>query len=289
MLKKSLLFIYSTAILLPIYSVPDITIILYITVVNLKFHSWNVNGLRAVLKKDALAYLDSEQPDIFCIQETRASPEQIDPILPQYPHQYWNSAEKKGYAGTAVFSKIEPLNVIYDMNIPEHDAEGRLITLEFPEYYLVNVYTPNSGAGLVRLDYRMSWDRDFLKFIKELEQSKPVIFCGDLNVAHKEIDLANPESNHQNAGFTDEEREGFTQFLTSDFIDSFRKFNQEGGNYTWWSFRTRAREKNIGWRIDYFCLSEMLRPILKEAFILPSILGSDHCPIGIILESLSQR
>lgn len=268
-----------------VHSVHNTHALFYIISMKIKLHSWNVNGLRATLRKDALVYLDSEQPDIFCIQETKAGPEQIDPILPQYPYQYWNSAEKKGYSGTAVFSKIEPDKVSYDMGIPVHDSEGRVITLEFPKYYLINVYTPNSGTGLVRLDYRMTWDRDFSNYLMKLEQKKPIIFCGDLNVAHKEIDLANPGSNHQNAGFTDEEREGFSTILASGFIDSFREFNREGGHYTWWSMRTRGRERNIGWRIDYFCLSGVLRPVLKHAFILPGIMGSDHCPVGLSIEA----
>ena len=253
---------------------------IYIT---MKLISWNVNGLRAVLKKGGLDFLDREKPDIICIQETRARLEQIEPILSQYPHQFWNSAVKPGYAGTTVFSRPKPLSIRYDMEIKEYDQEGRLITLEYPSYYLVNVYTPNAKRDLSRLEYRMSWDRAFLNFLNNLEERKPVIFCGDLNVAHKEIDLANPGTNHHNAGFTDEEREGFTRLVESGFIDSFREFHKEGGHYTWWSLITRARDQNIGWRIDYFCLSKGLRPILNDAYILSGVMGSDHCPIGIII------
>ncbi len=247
----------------------------------MKIISWNVNGLRALIRKDALRAVIAEDPDIFCIQETKASPEQIDPILSQYPWQYWNSARKKGYSGTVVFSKFEPLSVEYGMGINEHDQEGRIITLEFPDYFLVNVYTPNAQRELVRLEYRMKWDEDFLKYLKKKERTKQVIFCGDLNVAFKDIDLARPESNHKNAGFTDEERRGFGRILEAGFIDSFRIFNPYGNNYTWWSYIFKAREKNIGWRIDYTCLSESLKPALEEAFILSSIMGSDHCPVGI--------
>ncbi|MBA7623514.1 Exodeoxyribonuclease [subsurface metagenome] len=261
--------------------------ILYTPVMSPKLISWNVNGLRAVLKKDALGFIDREKPDVFCIQETRASPEQIDPILTGYPHQYWNSAEKRGYAGTAAFTRTEPVTVSYDMGAEVNDREGRIITLEYPGYYLVNIYTPNAKRDLSRLEYRIEWDKAFLVYLKKLERKKPVIFCGDLNVAHKEIDLANPESNHHNAGFTNEERQGFSNLIAAEFIDSFREFNQEGGHYTWWSLPTRARERNIGWRIDYFCLSKALRPMLKHAFILSDIMGADHCPIGIILKDKS--
>lgn len=252
---------------------------------DIKLFSWNVNGIRAALKKNGFDFTGREKPDILCLQETKASPEQIDSFLPDYSYQYWSSAEKKGYAGTAVFSRIEPLAVNYGMGIEEHDGEGRLISLELPSFFLVNVYTPNAKRGLVRLDYRMRWDRDFLIFLKKLEESKPVVFCGDLNVAHQEIDLANPESNRRNAGFTDEEREGFSCLLKEGFIDSFREFNREGGHYTWWSMRTNARERNIGWRIDYICLSKSLRPRLKDAFIRSELMGSDHCPIGIIFSA----
>lgn len=250
---------------------------------NMKLISWNVNGIRAVLGKGFLDYVNAEDPDILCLQETRAHPDQVDMSLKQYPHHFWNSAEKKGYSGTAIFSKTEPLGVFYEMGKKDHTGEGRIITVEYKEYYLVNVYTPNAQQGLARLDYRMEWDRDFLLFLKNLEKNKPVVFCGDLNVAHKEIDLKNPKVNRNNAGFTDQEREGFSNYVNYGFIDTFREFNQEPGQYTWWSYRFNARKKNIGWRIDYFCISASLRPSLQDAFIRPEVLGSDHCPVGIIL------
>ena len=196
--------------------------------------------------------MNEYKPDIICIQETKAHKEQVELSLPNYPYQFWNSAVKKGYSSTAIFSKIEPLNVKYDIGIEEHDQEGRVITLEFDNYYLVTVYTPNSKRELLRLEYRQVWDKEFLKFIKNLEQHKPVIFCGDLNVAHKEIDLKNPKTNRFNPGFTDEERSGFSSIVNSDFIDTFREFNKDGGHYTWWSYMFQARAKDIGWRIDYF-------------------------------------
>jgi len=248
----------------------------------MKFISWNVNGIRAVIKKGFYDFMKQENPDIICIQETKARKEQVDLELLNYPYQYWNSAEKKGYSGTAIFSKVEPLEVYYDMNIKKHDNEGRVITLEFKNYYLVTVYTPNSKRELLRLDYRKNeWDIDFLKFVKDLEKKKPVIFCGDLNVAHKEIDLKNPSTNHRNAGFTDEEREGFSNIIDAGFIDTFREFFQEGEYYTWWSYMFQARQRNIGWRIDYFCISSILKDNLKDAFILEKVMGSDHAPIGI--------
>ena len=249
----------------------------------MKIISWNVNGLRAVLKKDALKFIDTETPDILCIQETKLQAGQIDTILPRYPHQYWNYALKKGYSGTAVFSKEKPLDALYGMGNPKYDGEGRIITLEYPAFFLVNVYTPNTQRELARLDFRMKWDRAFLRYLGNLKEAKPVVFCGDLNVAHKEIDLARPNTNHNNAGFTDQERAGFSRILASGFLDSFRQFHGEGGNYTWWSYIFKAREKNIGWRIDYFGISELLRPNLEDAFILKEIMGSDHCPVGITL------
>jgi len=249
--------------------------------------SWNVNGIRAVLKKGFLEYLDREDPEILCLQETRADPDQVDLSLRRYPHHYWNSAEKKGYAGTAIFSKLAPINVTYDMDGNGNSGEGRIITLEFQKFHVVNVYTPNAQHGLTRLDYRMQWDRDFLQHLKKLEKKKPVIFCGDLNVAHKEIDLKNPAANRNNPGFTDQEREGFSNYLKKGFIDSFREFNQEPGHYTWWSYRFNARVKNIGWRIDYFCVSASLRKKLKDAFIRNEVMGSDHFPVGIIFEQTS--
>ena len=223
--------------------------------------------------------MNEYKPDIICIQETKAHKEQVELSLPNYPYQFWNSAVKKGYSSTAIFSKIEPLNVKYDIGIEEHDQEGRVITLEFDNYYLVTVYTPNSKRELLRLEYRQVWDKEFLKFIKNLEQHKPVIFCGDLNVAHKEIDLKNPKTNRFNPGFTDEERSGFSNIVNSDFIDTFREFNKDGGHYTWWSYMFQARAKDIGWRIDYFCISKVLKENLKDSYILKDVLGSDHAPI----------
>lgn len=245
----------------------------------MKFISWNVNGIRAVIKKGFYDFMDEYNPDIICIQETKAHKEQVDLKLPNYPYQYWNSAVKKGYSSTAIFSKKEPLNIINDMGIEEHDQEGRIITLEFEKYYLVTVYTPNSKRELLRLDYRKIWDKDFLAYMKKLEKVKPVIFCGDLNVAHTEIDLKNPKTNHFNPGFTDEERSGFTNIVNNGFIDTFREFNKEGGHYTWWSYMFQARVKDIGWRIDYFCISESLKSKLKDSYILKDVMGSDHAPI----------
>ena len=245
----------------------------------MKFISWNVNGIRAVLKKGFYDFMNEYKPDIICIQETKAHKEQVELSLPNYPYQFWNSAVKKGYSSTAIFSKIEPLNVKYDIGIEEHDQEGRVITLEFDNYYLVTVYTPNSKRELLRLEYRQVWDKEFLKFIKNLEQHKPVIFCGDLNVAHTEIDLKNPKTNRFNPGFTDEERSGFSNIVNSDFIDTFREFNKDGGHYTWWSYMFQARAKDIGWRIDYFCISKVLKENLKDSYILKDVLGSDHAPI----------
>ena len=245
----------------------------------MKFISWNVNGIRAVIKKGFYDFMDEYNPDIICIQETKAHKEQVDLKLPNYPYQYWNSAVKKGYSSTAIFSKKEPLNIINDMGIEEHDQEGRIITLEFEKYYLVTVYTPNSKRELLRLDYRKIWDKDFLAYIKELEKVKPVIFCGDLNVAHTDIDLKNPKTNHFNPGFTDEERKGFTNIVNNGFIDTFREFHKEGGHYTWWSYMFQARAKDIGWRIDYFCISESLKSKLKDSYILKDVMGSDHAPI----------
>ncbi len=245
----------------------------------MKFISWNVNGIRAVIKKGFYDFINEYNPDIICIQETKAHKEQVDLMLPDYPYQYWNSAVKKGYSSTAIFSKKEPLNIINDMGIEEHDQEGRIITLEFKEYYLVTVYTPNSKRELLRLDYRKIWDKDFLTYMKKLEKIKPVIFCGDLNVAHTEIDLKNPKTNHSNPGFTDEERGGFTNIVNNGFLDTFREFNKEGGHYTWWSYMFQARTKDIGWRIDYFCISQSLRSKLKDSYILKDVMGSDHAPI----------
>ena len=221
----------------------------------MKIISWNVNGIRAVIKKGFYDFIKEYHPDIICIQETKAHKEQVNLELLDYPFKYWNSAVKKGYSSTAIFSKIKPLDFKNDLGIKEHDNEGRVITLEFEKYYLVTVYTPNSKRELLRLDYRKIWDKDFLAFVKDLEKNKPVIFCGDLNVAHTEIDLKNPKTNHFNPGFTDEERLGFTNIIKAGFIDTFREFTEEGGHYTWWSYMFQARIKDIGWRIDYFCIS----------------------------------
>tara|TARA_Y100001970_G_scaffold138569_1_gene170476 strand:+ start:1102 stop:1857 length:756 start_codon:yes stop_codon:yes gene_type:complete len=249
----------------------------------MKFISWNVNGLRAVIKKGFYDFADQHQPDVLCLQEIKANKEQVDLEFEKYPYQYWNSAIKKGYSGTAIFSKIKPINEIYGIGIEEHDQEGRVISLEFEKYFLVTVYTPNSKRELLRLDYRQKWDADFLSFVKDLEQKKPVIFCGDLNVAHKEIDLKNPKTNRRNPGFTDEERSSFDNIIDAGFIDTFREFNSEGGHYTWWSYMFQARKKDIGWRIDYFCISEILKPKLKDAYILKDVLGSDHAPVAMEL------
>ena len=245
----------------------------------MKFISWNVNGIRAVIKKGFYDFVEHYNPDILCLQEIKANKEQVDLKLDSYPYQYWNSAEKKGYSGTSIFSKIKPINEMYGIGIEEHDQEGRVITLEFEDYYLVTVYTPNSKRELLRLEYRQRWDSDFLKFVKSLESKKPVIFCGDLNVAHKEIDLKNPKTNHRNPGFTDEERSSFDNIVNAGFIDTFREFNNDGGHYTWWSYMFQARQKDIGWRIDYFCISESLKSYLKDAYILKDVLGSDHAPV----------
>jgi len=246
----------------------------------MKIISWNVNGIRSILSKGFIDFVTQYNPDIICLQETKASPEQVELDLPEYPHKYWNSAQKKGYSGTAIFCKRQPLRTANDMDISKHDNEGRVITVELDKFFLVNVYTPNSQRMLERLSYRENeWDVDFLKFVKSLEKEKPVIFCGDLNVAHKEIDLARPASNRKNAGFTDQERKGFDNIINAGFIDTFREFHKEGGYYSWWSYMAQAREKNIGWRIDYFCISSSLRSQLVNSYILPDVMGSDHAPI----------
>ena len=249
----------------------------------MKIISWNVNGLRAVLRKNFLAYLAEENPDILCLQETKCTPDQVEQLWPTHYTTYWNTAEKKGYSGTALFTKTRPLNVTCGIAHADHDREGRVLTAEFPDFYLVNVYVPNSKRELTRLAYRQQWDRDFLAYLKNLERTKPVIACGDLNVAHTEIDLANPKANMKNHGFTPEERAGFSAHLAAGFIDTFREFEPAGGHYTWWSPLSGARARNIGWRIDYFLLSAQLRPRLQQAFIRPAVLGSDHCPVGIKL------
>lgn len=250
----------------------------------MKLISWNVNGLRACVGKNFMEDFQKLDADIFCLQETKLQEGQIDLALPGY-HQYWNYAEKKGYSGTAVFTKQEPLCVTYGIGIEEHDHEGRVITLEFSDFYLVTVYTPNSQDGLKRLDYRMQWEDDFLAYIKGLDAKKPVIYCGDLNVAHQEIDLKNPKTNRKNAGFTDEERAKMTTVLSSGFVDTFRYFHPDAeGIYSWWSYRFRARDKNAGWRIDYFIVSERLKERLLGASIHTGIFGSDHCPVELELK-----
>ncbi len=247
----------------------------------MKLISWNVNGLRACVTKGFLDFFKEIYADIFCIQESKLQEGQIDLKLDGY-YQYWNYAVKKGYSGTAIFTKKEPISVSYGMGIEEHDQEGRVITLEYPEFYMVTVYTPNAQNELARLDYRMEWEDAFLLYLKGLELKKPVIFCGDLNVAHKEIDLKNPKSNRQNAGFTDEERGKFTKLLEAGFVDTFRCFYPDVEQvYSWWSYRFKAREKNAGWRIDYFCVSDCLRDKLQDAKIHTQILGSDHCPVEL--------
>ncbi|MBE5786397.1 MAG: exodeoxyribonuclease III [Clostridiales bacterium] len=250
----------------------------------MKLISWNVNGLRAVMGKGFSDIFQNLDADIFCLQETKLQEGQIEMDLPGY-HQYWNYAEKKGYSGTAIFTKEAPLSVRYGMGVEEHDHEGRVITLEFPNFYMITVYTPNAQRELTRLDYRMQWEDAFLSYLKELEQHKPVVFCGDLNVAHREIDLKNPKSNVNNAGFTKEERGKMDQLLSNGFIDTFRFFHpEEEGAYTWWSYMFKAREKNVGWRIDYFIVSEALRERLESACIHPEVMGSDHCPVELILK-----
>lgn len=249
----------------------------------MKFISWNVNGLRACVGKGFTEFVLAQDADLFCVQETKLQEGQITLDLPGY-HQYWNYAQKKGYSGTAVFSKADPLSVSYGIGMEEHDHEGRVITLEFPDYYFITVYTPNSQNELARLDYRMQWEDDFLAYLKRLEEKKPVVFCGDLNVAHKEIDLKNPKTNRRNAGFTDEERAKFTALTEAGFIDTFRYFYPDlEGAYSWWSYRFSARAKNAGWRIDYFLVSQCLREKLQDAVIYKDIMGSDHCPVGLLI------
>ncbi len=251
----------------------------------MKILSWNVNGIRSVLKKGFLNLIEDQHPDILCLQETKAEQKLVDLNLPEF-HPYWNSATNRpGYSGTALFAKRKPIDVTYGMGIEKHDAEGRVITAEFEKFFMVNVYTPNSKRDLSRLPYRQKeWDVDFLSHLKKLEKTKPVIFCGDLNVVHKEIDLTNPATNHKNHGFTDEERAGFANLVKAGFLDTFREFTDEGGHYTWWSQMNHCRARNIGWRIDYVLISKSLRSNLKDAFILPKVLGSDHCPVGIVID-----
>ena len=250
----------------------------------MKLISWNGNGLRACLGKGFLTFFQQADADLFCIQETKMQPGQAQLELPGY-RQYWNSAVKKGYSGTAVFSKVEPLSVQYGIGMAEHDQEGRVIALELPGFWLVNTYTPNSQKELARLDYRMQWEQDFQAWLRELDAQKPVILCGDLNVAHQEIDLKNPKTNRQNAGFTDQERQRMTQLLQSGFTDSFRYLYPDAtGAYSWWSYMFHAREKNAGWRIDYFIVSDRLRGQIEDSKILSEVLGSDHCPVELDLK-----
>jgi len=250
----------------------------------MKLLSWNVNGIRAAVKYGFVDFLKKQNPDILCLQETKATPEEADLKLLLYG-QYWNTAQKKGYSGTAILSKQKPLKVILGIGIKKHDTEGRVVTLEFKDFFVVNVYVPNSKRELERLPYRQKeWDVDFLKYLKKLEKKKPVVFCGDMNVAHKEIDLSNPKQNEKNHGFTPQERKGFDNIVKAGFIDTFREFETNGGHYTWWSRFNNCRQRNIGWRIDYFCMSKKLRLRLKKAYILKGVMGSDHCPIGIELK-----
>jgi exodeoxyribonuclease-3 len=250
----------------------------------MKLISWNVNGLRSVLRKNFLEYLDVEAPEILCLQETKATLDDVEQLWPNTYTTYWNPAQKKGYSGTTIFTRERPLKVTNGIGIAEHDNEGRVITAEFGDFFLVNVYVPNSKRELTRLPYRQQWDKDFLKYLKRLEKKKPVIVCGDLNVAHTEIDLANPKANVKNHGFTPEERAGFTSFVESGFVDTFREFERGGGHYTWWSPMGGARSRNVGWRLDYFLISAALRQNLKRAFIQKEVMGSDHCPVGIQLK-----
>ena len=251
---------------------------------HIKLISWNVNGLRACMQKGFMDFFREADADIFCLQETKMQAGQLDLELPGY-HQYWNYAEKKGYSGTALFTKKEPLKVTYGIGVEEHDHEGRVITAEYEKYFVITVYVPNSQRELTRLDYRMQWEEAFLNYLKKLEENKPVIYCGDLNVAHQEIDLKNPKTNHHNAGFTDEERKCFGKVLENGFVDTFRHFYPDLKDaYSWWSYMGQARSKNVGWRIDYFVTSESLRDRLEDAKIHSSVMGSDHCPVELDLK-----
>ena len=248
----------------------------------MKLISWNVNGIRACLNKGFDEFFKSVNADVFCIQETKCRPEQVEWLEYEGYMSYWNSAEKKGYSGTAVFTKIKPIAVTYGIGVEEHDHEGRVITMEYEDFYLVNVYTPNSKRELERLDYRQVWEDAMREYLLKLDKKKPVIMCGDLNVAHNEIDLANPKTNTQNAGFTIEERTKMTELLNAGFTDSYRYlYPEKEGKYTWWSYMRKSREKNIGWRIDYFIVSDRIKEKIKEASIYDDVLGSDHCPIGL--------
>ena len=249
-----------------------------------KLVSWNVNGLRSVLRKDFLSFVETEQPDVLCLQETRCPEDVFEPLLFPGYHLFWNIAERKGYSGTAIFTKRRPSSVAAGIGMAAHDQEGRVLTAEFERFFLVNVYTPNSRHDLSRLPYRQTWDQVFLAHLRRLETRKPVVFCGDLNVAHTPLDLARPKQSVGAHGFTAEERGGFDAFLAAGFRDTFREFETGGGHYTWWSTATGARERNVGWRIDYFLISGALRPHLKSAFIRSAVNGSDHCPVGIELD-----
>jgi exodeoxyribonuclease III len=251
----------------------------------MKLISWNVNGVRASAKKGLLEFMQSAKADVICLQETKATPEDLTHLAwPRGYEVFWNSAEKKGYSGTALFTRVKPKKLALGIGVADHDREGRVITAEFDDFTLVNVYQPNSQRGLTRLEYRTgSWDAAFLKYLQKLNRQKPVLFCGDLNVAHTEIDLANPKTNRRNAGFTNEERENFTRLLAAGYLDTFREYEKRGGNYTWWSQMSDCRARNIGWRVDYFVAAERLRPALKRAWILPEVMGSDHCPVGLEL------
>lgn len=246
-------------------------------------YSWNVNGLRAVIKKGFEDILQASGADIFCLQETKLSQDVPEMPLEGY-HHYWNTAEKKGYSGTGIYARREPIAVTRGIGVDEHDHEGRVLTLEFGDFYLVNVYVPNSQTELARLDYRMQWEDAFLKYVTSLDRVKPVIICGDMNVAHREIDLRNPDTNHRNPGFTDEERSAFSRLLDAGFVDTFRHMHPDDPKYSWWSYRFKAREKGIGWRIDYFLISERLLPRLISAEIHNDIFGSDHCPVSIVID-----
>ena len=248
----------------------------------MKFISWNVNGLRACVGKGFESIFNELDADFFCLQETKMQAGQLDLAFLGYD-SYWNYAEKKGYSGTAIYTKHKPMSVRYGIGIEEHDHEGRVITLEYEDFFFITVYVPNAQDGLKRLDYRMKWEDDFLRYIKELDKQKPVIFCGDLNVAHEEIDLKNPKTNHNNPGFTDEERGKFSTLLQSGFKDTFRTLHPDDPTYSWWSYRFHAREKNVGWRIDYFVVSERLMPQVTSASILTEVMGSDHCPVELTL------
>lgn len=249
----------------------------------MKLYSWNVNGLRACMTKGFAGFLQEAAPDIICLQETKMQREQADFVFPGY-EEYWNSAERKGYSGTAVFTRVKPLDVTYGLGQEEHDKEGRVITLEFESFYLVTVYTPNSKDGLARLDYRMVWEDVFRAYLQELDAKKPVVVCGDLNVAAEEIDLKNPKTNRKNAGFTDEERAKFRELKAAGFTDSFRYLHPEEVKYSWWSYRFKAREKNAGWRIDYFVVSDRIADKLRSAEIHNEVFGSDHCPVSVELD-----